>query len=258
MNDMTIHGGNAVTMTSLELVEFINAHRKSLSAVEAELRHDHFMAKVPKVLGDAAPKFSGTVKRPQPTGGFRDYPCYILPKREACLMAMSYSYDLQAKVFDRMTALEARVPAIDPMQILSDPAAMRGLLLTYTEKVLTLEHKVEELAPKAEALDRIATADGSICISTAAKLLQIRPKDAFSWLSGHRWIFKRHGGSPWLGYQDKIQQGLLEMKVETVERSDGTKKTVENVLMTPKGLAKLALIFNVKPLGGNDLFGSAA
>lgn len=28
----------------------------------------------------------------------------VPPKREACLMAMSYSYDIQAKVFDRMIA----------------------------------------------------------------------------------------------------------------------------------------------------------
>lgn len=36
----------------------------------------------------------------------RDLPCYRFPKREACLMAMSYSYELQATVFDRMTELE--------------------------------------------------------------------------------------------------------------------------------------------------------
>lgn len=32
----------------------------------------------------------------------------------------------------------------------------------------------------------------------------------------------------------------LEHKVTTVERSDGTVKMVEQVLVTPKGLAKLA------------------
>ncbi|WP_293932155.1 hypothetical protein [Iodobacter sp.] len=48
----------AVTLSSLELVDFINASRKE---GEAELRHDHFMAKVPKVLGeDLSPKFLGT------------------------------------------------------------------------------------------------------------------------------------------------------------------------------------------------------
>jgi hypothetical protein len=89
-----------VTMTSLALVEFINSQRKE---GEAELRHDHFIAKVPKVLGDeAAPKFKDSYVGKDAT----KRPCYKFPKREACLMAMSYSYDIQAKVFDYMTALE--------------------------------------------------------------------------------------------------------------------------------------------------------
>jgi hypothetical protein len=95
------------TMTSLELVDFINASRKD---GEAELRHDHFMAKVPKVLGkEAAPKFRDTYIGKDNT----ERPCYHLPKREACLMAMSYSYELQAKVFDHMSELEAQqAPAL--------------------------------------------------------------------------------------------------------------------------------------------------
>lgn len=89
-------------MTSLEMVDFINSQR---GPGEAPLRHDNFMAKVPKVLGENhAPKFLGT----QNYGNNNTRAIYIFPKREACLMAMSYSYDLQAKVFDRMTALESK------------------------------------------------------------------------------------------------------------------------------------------------------
>lgn len=40
----------------------------------------------------------------------------------------------------------------DPMTALGDATALRGLLLTYTEKVLALEAANAELAPKAEAL----------------------------------------------------------------------------------------------------------
>jgi hypothetical protein len=36
-------------------------------------------------------------------------------------------------------------------------------------------------------------------------------------------------------------------KITTVERSDGTEKAVEQVLVTPKGLARLAEKLNVKP-----------
>src|SRR5687768_17326092 len=98
----------AVTMSSLELVEFINSQRKE---GEAELLHKNFLAKVPQVLGEeGSAKFSANL--PDVYG--RDRRGYRLPKREACLMAMSYSYELQAKVFDRMTYLENknRVPSI--------------------------------------------------------------------------------------------------------------------------------------------------
>ena len=53
------------------------------------------MAKVPKVLGEVAPKFSGTAFYTNGTGAKVERAIYTLPKREACLMAMSYSYDLQ-------------------------------------------------------------------------------------------------------------------------------------------------------------------
>ena len=95
-------------MSSLELVEFINSQRKE---GEVELRHDNFMAKVPKVLGEeAAPKFLGAAFYTNGTGAKVERKVYNFPKREACLMAMSYSYELQAKVFDRMTELEAKQP----------------------------------------------------------------------------------------------------------------------------------------------------
>ena len=109
--------GATITMTSLELVDFINEERKARadsvgakfpSSGFAKLEHADFLKKVPLVLGqDHAGKFSETVYRVNPSGG-RPIPSpgYRFPKREACLMAMSYSYELQAKVFDRMTELE--------------------------------------------------------------------------------------------------------------------------------------------------------
>jgi hypothetical protein len=99
MPQSTVTPSGEVTMSSLELVEYINSQR---GPDEAELRHNNFMAKVPKVLGADAAKFLATQK--YGNGNSRDI--YNFPKREACLMAMSYSYELQAIVFDRMTAQE--------------------------------------------------------------------------------------------------------------------------------------------------------
>ncbi|MBG6243616.1 MAG: DNA-binding protein, partial [Candidatus Symbiopectobacterium sp. Dall1.0] len=69
------------------------------------------------------------------------------------------------------------------------------------------------MKPDVEALQRIAKSDGCVCITDAAKDLQMRPKDLFSYLSAHRWIYRRPGGKSWLAYQNKIQTGVLMHKV---------------------------------------------
>ena len=117
---------------------------------------------------------------------------------------------------------------------LNDPATLRSLLLTNTEKVLALEETVQTQAPKVAAFDRIATADGSMNITAAAKHLQIRPKDLFGWLSEHKWIYRRNGNKSWLAYQTHIQQGLLEHKINSVVQDDGVERVYEQVRLTPK------------------------
>jgi anti-repressor protein len=96
------------------------------------------------------------------------------------------------------------------------------------------------IGPKADALDRIASADGSLSITDAAKALQARPKDLFAFLQAHGWIYRRTGADHFVGYQARVQSGDLEHKVTTVLRSDGSEKVTEQVRVTPKGLAKLA------------------
>lgn len=155
---------NPVTMTSLELVDYINSQR---GEGESELRHDHFMAKVPKVLGEGGvPKFRDTYTNPQ---NGQQYAIYRFLKREACLMAMSYSYDLQAKVFDRMTELEQRNSPVIAMPNFSNPAeAARAWALEYearqqaertkteigTRREATAMNTASQAVKKATALER--------------------------------------------------------------------------------------------------------
>lgn len=133
------------------------------------------------------------------------------------------------------------------MDALEDPEMVRGLLLNYATKVIALRKQVAEQTPKVEALDLISTeSQGSMCITNAAKDLQMQPKRLFAWLQEHQWIYRRAGGSGFTAYQARIQVGYLEHKVTTVERSDGTVKMVEQVLVTPKGLVKLAAELTMK------------
>lgn len=194
-------------------------------ALMAEIDHSSDMRSAQAVNGGTAP---GT------------YVC----KELVYAYAMWISPAFHLKVIRAYDAMSAR-PPIDPMQVLNDPAAMRGLLLTYTEKVIALESRVDELAPKAEALDRIAAADGSMNPTLAAKALQVQPKRLFEYLRRNHWIYRRPGSSGNVAYQDKIQAGYLTHKITTVQRDDGSEKVVEQVLVTGKGLANLSQALGV-------------
>lgn len=135
-----------------------------------------------------------------------------------------------------------QVPS-DPMQALSDPATMRGLLLSYSEKVLELESQVTEQAPKVDAYQRLSDAEGSLCITDAAKYLQVKRKDLINYLYSNGWIYRRVGNKNWLAYDAKRKQQLVTHKATTYTLDDGTEKLNEQVRITPKGLAKLALTF---------------
>jgi phage antirepressor YoqD-like protein len=104
--------------------------------------------------------------------------------------------------------------------------------------------QINDMTPKVKALDLIATSDGSMCISNTAKNLQLQPKDLFRWLSANAWIYKRKGNTAWTAYQDKINQGLLEHKIESITLPNNRIITTEQARVTSKGLAKLAYVIN--------------
>jgi anti-repressor protein len=150
-------------------------------------------------------------------------------------------------------AIEARLaaanatppqPVIDPMLALSDPVTLRGLLLDFTNQVLTLKATVEEQLPKVQALKLISTCTfGSLCITDAAKNLQIAPTVLFRWMQTNNWIYRR-SGTDWIAYQERIKQGLLEHKVTKLARENAEDKIVQQVRVLPSGLTALAEIFS--------------
>jgi anti-repressor protein len=108
---------------------------------------------------------------------------------------------------------------------------------------------VEQLAiasPKADALDRIAGADGSMCITDTAKAIKVQPKWLFSWMHANDWIYKRAGNSKWVAHQSRLKSAHLDCEYVTIFRPDGTEKNIANVLVTAKGLAKLAELFGAE------------
>lgn len=210
------------TMTSLELVEYINSHR----ADTPELRHADFLAKVPKVLGGGERNFSSTYFDSQT----KERPCYVFPKREACLMAMSYSYDLQAKVFDRMTALEqATLPNF------LDPAEAAEAWAYQFRARQALQNQITEQAPKVAFADSVCGAINSVSVGDFAKMVSqdgfiIGQNKLFAWLRDQGYLMRR-GNVP---YQKYIDCGWFEVIEQEFATPDGIRVN-SKTLITGRG-----------------------
>lgn len=137
--------------------------------------------------------------------------------------------------------------AANRQEATANPANMSRLQLLQMamqaeEERLALESQVEIMRPQVEAFERIASTDGSLCLTDAAKALQVRPKDFTDWMFRHSWIYKRPGCKSWIAYQNRINTGFLEHKLTPVLREDGSEKITEQVRVTAKGMARLALL----------------
>ncbi|MEK9497057.1 phage antirepressor KilAC domain-containing protein [Photorhabdus sp. P32] len=254
MFDMNVaNQGSVVTMSSREIAELVG---KEVSHVHRDIR-----AMVPAIYaveqGENVKSYKWDTNKKKmmqfldhhniqginPVFDDRGYVYeFLLDRRHTEILITGYDIKRRAAVIDRWYALESGV--VQSMIPQSLPEALR-LAADLAEQKAQLENLVVEMKPDVEAYDRIAKkAEGSMCITNAAKHLQIQPKLLFKTLSEKHWIYKRAGGRSWLGYQDKIQQGLLEHKVTIVTKDDGTERVCEQVLVTAKGIAKVSKILN--------------
>lgn len=224
-------GAMPLTMSSMEIAE------------RTGKRHDHVMRDIRAMLvslhgEEGVPKFGDTHRNPQ---NGQSYPIFNLPKRECLTLVSGYSVQLRAAIIDRWIELEAAPPqpAINP----ADPRTMLAVFTHLQEQVDSLSRENAELKPAAAALDRIAEAHGTFCRSTAAKNLQIPPHTLIRWMRTNGWTFRRPGDKDDLAYQSKIAGGLLEHKVTTGQRPDGSEWTSTQVRVTPKSMTVLAKAF---------------
>lgn len=132
----------------------------------------------------------------------------------------------------------------DPMQLLNDPATLRTMLLEFDRKVQERDKLIADIFPKAEALDLLSRSQGTLCLTDAAKVCEVSPREFTKRLHAMNWIYKRAGGVSWIAYQDKLKAGLLEVKTVTMTLANGETMLREQTLITPKGMARLAESFN--------------
>ncbi|GLV21988.1 antirepressor [Sphingobium sp. TomMM35A] len=130
----------------------------------------------------------------------------------------------------------APAPALD----LSDPATLQNLLIDLTGKTLDASERIAKLEPKAEALDRLTDARGAMCMTDAAKVLGVPPRRLVAWMEANKWVYRRADAGSLVAFGNRLDAKVLEHKGTTIQRRGHPDKWVQQVMVTPKGLARLA------------------
>lgn len=170
MNSLVNFDNKIQSMTSLEISELV------------EKRHDNVKRTIESLVNQSV------IARPQievvqNTVNNRAYETdvYVFTgeqgKLDSITVVAQLCPEFTARLVKRWYELEQQLAKpTDPMQLLTDPHALRHALLTYSEKVIALENKVVEMQPDVDAFARISKADGSLCITDAAKALGMGQK----------------------------------------------------------------------------------
>jgi phage antirepressor YoqD-like protein len=202
--------------------------------------HKHVLRDARRMLVELGESESGYAHSwTNPQNG-QQYAELRLPKNLTMTLVTGYSIPLRKRVVDRLEELERReAPEVQIDAMLNDPTKLRALLLDNVEMRLVLEAELEEAKPVVAAYEHLTRSDGSFCVTDAAKVLDMRPKDLFDLLASKRWLYRRPGNGHWVGYQDKVQQGLVDHRVHEVTKSDGSSRITEQARITAKGMAAL-------------------
>ena len=215
----------APTMSSREIAALVESRHDSVKRTVVRLVERGVITRPPLV-----DEFIEGKQRPEKA--------YHLEKRDSYVVVAQLSPEFTARLVDRWQELESGMGALPDFK---NPALAARAWADQVEGRQVAEAALQRAQPVIEAHEILMESEGSLCITDAAKVLNMRPKALFAWLAAHRWIFRRKG-SPWLGYNAMIIAGFLEHKVTTITRSSGPNRVTQQVRVTPKGLAKLARV----------------
>lgn len=241
---MQLIANTELSMTSIELVDFINDYRREKSEADGskfvELAHRNFMAKVPEVLGEGCAIYLADHRNEQ---NGQTYRIYRFQKREACLMAMSYSYTLQARIYDRWQKLEEQQNATQQHAI---PKTLSSALRLAAEQAELIEQQQAALAaaaPKIQFAEAVRNVDGLCTFEEIAKALGVGRNKLIAQLKSAEVLQENR-----LPYQRYIDRGYFEVvELTPWKDSSGASHPCFGTRITGAGQVWLARRFAPSP-----------
>jgi phage antirepressor YoqD-like protein len=201
-------------------------------------RHDHVMRDIRRMMAELEitdPTFGGSYQ--DNTG--RALPCFFLDRDLTETLITGYNVKLRHRVIKRLRQLEQQLT--QPHAIPTNLADALRLAADKAEENERLLGVIQLQAPKVAAIERLAAARGAVCLTDAAKLLQVAPRRFTAWLIDRDWIYQRGKKRRLAAAQIRIDQGFMTHKVTELKPDEltGEPRAVAQPLVTPKGLIRL-------------------
>lgn|GEM_PF-422234 len=231
-----------LTMSSQDIADLVGS------------RHDNVKTTVERLVNRGVITFTALQEKPRSQG--RPGMEYVFRgeqgKRDSIIVVAQLSPEFTAKLVDRWQELEAEVAKPAPAN-LNDAAALRGLLLGYTEKVMELEHqvgiqaeKIAEDKPKADYYAHVRDSKNTDTVGDFAKILGFGRNKLFAWLRDQNILM--HNNMP---QQKHIDQGHFRVLDKDYTSDNGNRVTYKQTVLTGKG--KTYVQKRLKKAGNPDL-----
>lgn len=158
----------------------------------------------------------------------------LLTESGYLMLVKSFTDDLAWEVQRKLVSSYFRVTEAvsDLHAALADPAKLRTALLSYTERVMVLEAKVQEQAPKAQFHDAVAEAINCQSVQEIAKVLGTGPNRLFKFLREEGLLMRDN-----LPYQQYLDAGYFRVVEKQYNDGRGESHTYTRTLVTGKWLA---------------------
>lgn len=195
------------TMSSLDMVDFINSTR---NLTDGLLTHDNFMKKAQKEFEGAERSF----ERPTPytvNNATKMRTVYYFPEREAHLMAMAYSKELRAAVYDAWVVAREQLKAnVVQLPNFSDNIEMAQYYITAETlkrenllKIAEVSNELEAALPAVIFRDLVVADDTMYSFAEAAKILNMGPRKLMKALREGGYL--RKDNTPYQQYSEYLK-----------------------------------------------------
>ena len=229
------------TTSARDLHAFLKVGKDFSSWMKARIEQFDFVENSDFVVIDVAPQNGGAGNR-----GARVEYALTLDMAKELSMVERNAQGKQARQYlieceRRALASPARPAELSRMDLIELAMAAERERIAAEGKVQKLEHQVADQAPAVAGFNLIASTKGTLCITDAAKALQMKPHQLTDLLLDKKWMYHRPGKPGYIAYQEKLDVGYLKHKYHNYQDPDtGENRVKEQVLVTNKGLTKLS------------------